>query len=189
MLMADTMSIFFVILGMLLAFSGLWLLCRGLWPEAVAATADRCGKSLWPSFIVGLPPTIVMIVLTRILFNVLGPAGKIAGVGFVCLYMLQAHTGVSGLATAIGRRLSSPLDEQSPWRATLRGGIVLELTYLLPIFGWFVILPASIIIGSGAANLSLLSKLRMTLFAKRPSVLDESEATVTGHVGSELGTT
>ena len=41
MLMADTMSIFFVILGMMLAFSGLWLLCRGLWPEAVAAAADR----------------------------------------------------------------------------------------------------------------------------------------------------
>ena len=99
MLMADTMSIFFVILGMMLAFPGLWLLCRGLWPEAVAAAADRCRKRLWSSFLVGLPITIVMIVVTTILFNVLGPVGKIAGVGVVCLYMLQAHTGVSGLAT------------------------------------------------------------------------------------------
>ena len=83
MLMADTMSIFFVILGMLLAFSGLWLLCRGLWPDAVAAAADRCGKRLWSSFLAGLPVTIVMIVLTKTLFNVLGPVGKIAGVGVV----------------------------------------------------------------------------------------------------------
>ena len=79
MLMADTMSIFFVILGMLLAFCGLWLLCRGLWPEAVAAAADRCGKRLWSSFLAGLPVTIVMIVLTKTLFNMLGPVGKIAG--------------------------------------------------------------------------------------------------------------
>jgi hypothetical protein len=184
--MADTMSIFFVILGMMLAFSGLWLLCRGLWPEAVTAAADRCCKRLWSSFLAGLPITIVMIVLTKTLFNVLGPVGKIASVGVVSLYMLQAHTAVSGLATSIGRRLASPLDEQRPWRSTLRGGVVLELTYLLPFLGWFVILPASIIIGSGAANLGLLSKLKLALFATDP-VLAESDRPVAGHVGGSVG--
>ncbi len=186
MLMADTMAIFFVFLGMLLAFPGLWLLCRGLWPEAVDAAAGRCGKRIWPSFLAGLPPTIVMIVLTKILFNVLGPAGKIAGVGVVCLYVLQADTGVSGLATAIGRRLEAAIDVQSPWRSTLRGGVVLELAYLLPILGWFVILPASIIIGSGAANLGLLSKLKLALFARSPGIkagTDLSDGAVAGQVG------
>lgn len=160
MLMADTMSIFFVILGVLLGFSGLWLMCRGLWPRAVEAAAESCTNRIWPYFLAGIPLTLVMIVLTKILFA-LGPAGKITGIGMVCLYMLQAHTGVSGLVTAIGRRLPSALDEQSPWRATLRGGVALELTYLLPILGWFVVLPASIIIGTGAINVALLSKLRL----------------------------
>lgn len=160
MLMADTISIFFVILGMLLAFSGLWLLSRGLWPEAVEAVAERCAKRIWPYFIAGIPLTLVMIVLTRVLF-VLGPVGKIAGLGVVCFYILQAHIGVSGLVTAIGRRLPSSLDQHSPWRETLRGGIALELTYLLPIVGWFVVLPLSIVIGTGAINVALLSKLKM----------------------------
>ena len=181
MLMADTMSIFFVILGMMLAFSGLWLLCRGLWPEAVAAAADRCSKRLWSSFLVGLPITILMVLLTTILFNLLGPVGKIAGVGVVCLYMLQAHTGVSGLATSIGRRLSGPLDEQNAWRSTLRGGVVLELAYLLPVVGWFAILPASIIIGSGAANLGLLSNVKRALFPTNP-VLTESNTAAADRV-------
>ncbi|HEY0762282.1 MAG TPA: hypothetical protein VGD61_07885 [Pyrinomonadaceae bacterium] len=154
------MSIFFVILGMLLAFSGLWLLCRGLWPQAVEAAAARCAKRVWPYFLAGIPLTLVMLVLARALFA-LGPVGKFAAVAVVCFYMLQAHTGVSGLATAIGRRLPSPLDEHSPWRATLRGGIALELTYLLPILGWFVVLPASMIIGTGAVNVALLSRLRI----------------------------
>ena len=169
MLMADTISIFFVILGMLLAFSGLWLLSRGLWPEAVEAAAERCAKRIWPYFIAGIPLTLVMIVLTRVLF-VLGPVGKIAGLGVVCFYILQAHIGVSGLVTAIGRRLPSSLDQHSPWRATLRGGIALELTYLLPIVGWFVVLPASIVIGTGAINVALLSKLKMQTRAQ-PSLL------------------
>jgi hypothetical protein len=188
MLMADTMSIFFVILGMMLALPGLWLLCRGLWPEAVAASADRCGKGLWSSFLTGLPITIMMVVVTTVLFKVLGPVGKVAGVGVVCLYMLQAHTGVSGLATSIGRRLATPLDEQRPWRSTLRGGVVLELAYLLPLLGWFVILPASIIIGSGAATLSLLSKLKLALFSTKP-VLTEGNRAVPGHAGGSFGAT
>jgi hypothetical protein len=182
MLMADTMSVFFVILGMLLAFSGLWLLCRGLWPDAVMLAAERCRKRLWPSFLAGIPTTILMLVLSKILFSVLGPVGKIAGCGVICLYMLQAHTGVSGLATAIGGRLSSPLDEQSPWRATLRGGIALELTYLLPILGWFVVLPASIIIGSGAVNLGFLSKLKVVLSADGSSIATNGGA-IAGQAG------
>ena len=175
MLMADTMAIFFVFLGMLMAFSGLWLMCRGLWPNAVEATAQRCSKRIWPYFLAGIPLTLIMIVLARIFF-LLGPVGKIASVGVVCLYMLQAHTGVSGLVTAIGRRLHSPVDESSPWRATLRGGIALELTYLLPVLGWFVVLPASIIIGTGVINLALLSKLKFQT-STQPALAQIQQAT------------
>ena len=173
MLMADTMSIFFVILGVLLAFSGLWLMCRGLWPNAVEAAAERCAKRIWPYFLAGIPLTLVMVVLTRVLFA-LGPAGKIAGIAVVCLYLLQANTGVSGLVTAIGKRLPSSLDAHSPWRTTLRGGIALELTYLLPILGWFLVLPASIIIGTGAINAAFVSKLRMQV-STQPALVQTTD--------------
>lgn len=188
MLMADTMGIFFVILGMMLAFPGLWLLCRGLWPEAVTAAATRCHKGFWPSLLVGLLPTLAMIVTTKVLFSVLGPLGKIGGVGLVCLYMLHAHTGVSGFATSIGSRIASPVDEERPWRATLRGGVVLELAYLLPFLGWFVILPASIIIGCGAATLVLASKLKDALLpAPVASGVAVNEESTVGHVSGPVG--
>ena len=67
--MADTMSVFFVTLGMLLAFSGLWLLCRGLWPGAVEAAAERCTKRIWLYFLAGLPLTLVTIAWTSVLFT------------------------------------------------------------------------------------------------------------------------
>src|SRR6266540_2308765 len=161
MLMADTMAIFFVILGLLLALPGLWVLCRGLWPRAVAKAAAVCGEGLIKPFLAGLPLTAVMIFAAAVLGN-FGPAGKIAAVATVCLYLMIANCGVAGLVTVVGERLAGPsgnIDPQQPWRATLRGGVALGLASLLPILGWFVILPAAVIIGCGANLLSLLRTL------------------------------
>lgn len=155
MLMADTMAIFFVILGLLLAFPGLWLLCRGLWPRAVANAAAICGKGLIKPFIAGLPVTVVMVFAAVALGN-LGPPGKIAAAAMVCLYMMFANCGVAGLTTAVGERLASSVDSEQPWRATLRGGVALGLASLLPILGWFVILPVSMTVGCGASLISML---------------------------------
>lgn len=176
MLMADTMAVFFVILGMLLAFPGLWLLCRGLWPDTVDSASARCAKGLWSSFLVGVLITLAMVLLTIILFKIPASFGKVAGISLVCLYMVHAHAGVAGLASAIGRRLASPVDQERPWRSTLRGGVILELTYLLPILGWFGLLPLSIIIGSGAATLALPLQLRNAL--ARRGLLSSHRATM-----------
>ena len=171
MLMADTMAIFFVILGVMLAFPGLWLLSRGLWPERVNNAAATCRTGLIKPFLVGLPLTGATILAAIVLSNMLVPLGKLAAVGLICCYMILAHAGVAGFATCIGERLASPADIERPWKATLRGGIVLELSFLLPIPGWLIILPVSIIIGCGAAALSLL-KRRATVPA--PSMLSQS---------------
>lgn len=83
MLMADTMAIFFVFLGFLLAFPGLWLLCRGLWPQTVANAAAVCQRGLIKPFFAGLPLTAVMIFAAAALGN-LGPPGKIGAAAIVC---------------------------------------------------------------------------------------------------------
>ncbi|MCI0487893.1 MAG: hypothetical protein L0229_14975 [Blastocatellia bacterium] len=157
MLMADTMAIFFVVLGLLLAFPSLWLLCYGLWPDASLAASAKTDKNILKPFLVGLPVTAVMLVMAAAMKNLLGGLGNIAAGVLVSIYVVYAGTGVAGLATTIGQRLKSQSDAQQPWRATLRGSVVLALTYLLPILGWFVILPASIIVGTGAVTMSLFN--------------------------------
>ncbi len=158
MLMADTMAIFFVILGLLLAFPGLWLLCRGLWPRAVAESAGICDRGLIRPFITGAPVTAVMVFAAAVLSN-FGSGGKIAAVATVCLYLMIANCGVAGLVSMIGERLApavGDVNSEQPWRATLRGGVTLGLASLLPILGWFVILPAAMVTGCGASLISLL---------------------------------
>jgi len=165
MLMADTMAIFFVILGLMLALPGLWLLCLGLWPRTVADSAETCSRGLVKQFFAGLPITFVVILSAAVLNNVPGALGNIGAIGVVCFYVIFSGAGTAGLATSIGRRLPSPADREREWRATLRGSIVLELPFLLPVVGWFVIFPASIITGSGATTLSLLRRA----FASSPA--------------------
>jgi hypothetical protein len=154
MLVADVLSITLAVLGFLLSLQGLWLLCRALWPRRVAAAAARCGRSPVTSFLVGLPVTALVAVAVGAAGKALGAAGQAIAFGVLCLYMVYAHTGVAGFVTHLGRRLPSPADEARPWAATVRGGVVLELAYVVPLVGWFVLLPASVILGAGAMTLS-----------------------------------
>jgi len=156
MLMADTLAIFLVVVGFLLALPGLWLLCLGVWPAAVGHTTDDCSAGLLFPFLVGIPISVLAFFATAFASNGLGPASGFVSIAIICLYVLFSSVGIAGLSTAIGRRLPSPADAERPWKATIRGSVVLELAFLLPILGWFLLLPAALIIGSGAALRSII---------------------------------
>lgn len=154
MIMADWVAIFLAVLGFLLSLQGLWLTCRALWPNKVIASATRCGRNPVKSFLVGVAVTLLMLLGTA-LAGQLGTQGQVLSFGLISLYVIFSAVGVAGLATHMGQRLSSPADDRRPWAATVRGGVVLSLAYVVPIVGWFVILPASVVMGAGAATLAL----------------------------------
>ncbi len=158
MLMADTLAIFLVVLGFMLAFPGLWLTCMGVWPSLVEGSRERCEKGLIKSFFIGLPITAAMVFTVAIVGKTEG-LGQASAIGIVCLYILYSNIGVSGLVTLIGKRLPSPADAERPWKATIRGGIVLELSYLLPLLGWFIILPVTWLIGCGVTTRVIFTKI------------------------------
>jgi hypothetical protein len=158
--MADTLAIFLTVLGFMLALPGLWLLCRGLWPRTVENTTADCKRGLLFPFLVGIPITAFAFIATIIASKSLGGASGFVSLGIVCLFVLFASTGIAGLTTSIGMGLPSPADLERPWKATIRGSIVLELAFLLPILGWFIILPSALIIGSGCALRSVIKNMR-----------------------------
>ena len=155
MLMADTMAVFFVVLGLTLALVSLTLLTRGLWPDAVHGATQRAHRGLIVPFLIGIPVAGFPIVLAATLAKLAGPVGTALGAVILTITVLHAFVGVAGLATCIGERLTSACDDGRLWRATLRGAVVLVLSGLLPIIGWFVLLPAAFIFGSGAATVAL----------------------------------
>lgn len=153
MLLASVFGWSLFIIGLLLSFQGLWLTSRGLWPARVQAAAGRCRRNGVASFFVGLPIVAIVIAFSAIVAR-FGAPGQILSFFVAGLWFIYANVGIAGLVTHIGQRLASPADADRPWRATLRGGIALELAWLTPVPGWVALLPISIILGTGAATLS-----------------------------------
>jgi hypothetical protein len=188
MFTADRMANFLMVLGCLLAFPGLWLLSRALWPHTVMRSADICRKGLIKPFIYGFPLTVFVILVIAIFANSMSLVGKGTALILASLYVILAHSGVAGLVTCIGERLTSHSDAGQAWHATLRGGIVLDLAYLLPVVGWFFLLPVSMIIGSGT-NLIIFykifletSKVKLLEQDSQP-ITDRTGVRVTGNLG------
>jgi hypothetical protein len=154
MLMADVLAVFFVVVGLLLAHVGVWLLCRGLWPNHLERAERQVSDRLGLTLLAGIPPALGAVVLTIVLAQVGGSVGKALAAIFASSFLLFAHAGLAGAIANVGRKLGAEGD--TPWRASLRGGVALALAYAFPILGWFILLPASIVLGSGASVIALL---------------------------------
>jgi len=57
-------------------------------------------------------------------------------------------------------------DARLPWRRVLRGGTVLSFAFVLPVIGWFGLLPWTLVSGVGAS----LGSIRRWRLAARRSV-------------------
>jgi hypothetical protein len=187
MLLADTMTWFFVITGLLVALPGLWLLCRGLWPGAVERTTKDCARGLIIPLLVGIPIAAITVVTVGRLTKLPGPWNGILSIADASAFLLFASAGIAGLATSIGQKLPSPTDADRPWKATIRGGIVLELAFLVPLLGWFVLLPLSIIIGAGSALRAVIGTIRDNSKGKRIEVAPAPPAADVQLDGGTLG--
>ena len=112
MLMADVMIWTLGIVGFLLAQQGLWLLCRALWPDRLAAATERCRRRPVVSFLVGLPVTAAVIAAIAIAGNALGAVGQAAAFAGFILFWVYANLGTAAFATYLGQQLLTELDAE-----------------------------------------------------------------------------
>lgn len=168
MTMADVLSVTLIILGLLLTLPGLWLFERALMPATVERARRRLQAKPVATTLAGLLPAALFFVVSVVLLNQGGPALKFAGLLLFLGGFLVSGLGLAALATTVGERLPSPVDGDRPWRGQVRGSVCLELAFLLPLVGWFAVLPLSLCAGAGAACLALLFRDDVTPAAAVP---------------------
>ena len=157
MTMSDTLIVISLIVGFGTALTAAGLLFHALMPAWVSRAEQRArtspGKSVSLGICLGLVVFLVAVVLMQ---NPLAPI-KMAGVGVLFAELVFAFAGMAGVARFLGSRLPSPADAERPWKAVIRGWVVLYLASLLPVIGWFVFLPIALLTGFGAALLGLVA--------------------------------
>jgi hypothetical protein len=167
MIMADVLKIVFLVVGTLIVLVSYWLAAAALFPRTVArarvAYTERPVRATLLGAAVGGPSVLVGLAL----LNAPNGAAKLLGAVVVSTQILLGLLGSAGLGERIGAGLPSAGDAGRPWRAVLRGGIVLSLTFLFPIIGWFGVLPWALTSGVGAALMAMRAFPRLSALGSR----------------------
>lgn len=155
MIMADVLKIVLIIAGTLAVFICYWLAAEALFPSLVERARHRYQAQPLRITLVGLAVTAPALLIGVGLGQAPHPLLKLMALCIGLIPVLLGMIGSAGLSQRIGCGLPSGLDATQPWRRVLRGGVVLAFTFLLPILGWFFVLPWTLISGVGAWVLSV----------------------------------
>lgn len=144
MLFSTVLVWLLVAVGFVVALPALWVLARGLWPERVGRLQRVAELGLVKSFWVGLGPLGVGVLLITVIAKLPKMGALAALVGG--LFLVWGLMGAGGVAALVGERLWPNVE---PWRQMKHGGLTLVCCGLLPVVGWFVLLPLMAVIGGG----------------------------------------
>jgi hypothetical protein len=182
MIMADVLKIVFLIIGLLICYVSYWLAASALFPGVVDRARRQYERHPFRVTLVGIALAVPFVLVSIGIGKVAHPLAKMLGVAVISVPILYGLIGSAGLALRIGASLQSSLDETQPWRRVLRGSVVLSLTFLLPVIGWFIVMPWTLVSGLGAAVCAMFQKqhapqpLPQAQMNASPSVEERGEA-------------
>jgi hypothetical protein len=149
--MADVYAVFGTLIALGIAYPGMLVAWRLLFPELVDRAQSRVSTSPWGSLGIGIAAGIPVILLSVFLLSAPGPVGKFLGLLIAVLGFGFASLGASGLAAGMGIQLNQLAGGRySIPGAHVRGALALELSAIFPFIGWLVVFPISTLICFGA---------------------------------------
>ncbi len=165
MIMADVFKILFLILGMLACTMSYWLVFQALFAGKVEqgrmALLARPYRTFMTGGLVGLP---LFLLGFTMMANGAGPLLFLGGAIMVALTLL-ALFGSTGLVLHIGEQLRAKGAESHPGASVLRGGAVFSIACVLPVVGWFFVIPVALIMGFGVSVRTLWSRKAVSVAA------------------------
>ena len=159
MIMADVFKILFLVLGGLIIVNAYWLLTESLFTNAVRRARDGYTNRPFRTTLVGAAAGVPTTFLGVVLLSSGGGLPSFAGFALLSMLVLVALAGSTGFVRLVGEGLPAERDTREPWRAVIRGGSVVSIACLLPIAGWFIVLPLTLASGVGSV-ISVMMPIR-----------------------------
>jgi len=165
MIMADVLQVTLLIVGTLVVFISYWLAAEALFPRMVERARQQYTAH---SILITLLGTVIIAPMWFVGILLAQNGKPVVGIALMGIPWLLGMLGSAGLAQRIGGGLPSSLDEAHPWRRQLRGGIVLSLTFLLPLVGWFFVLPWTVVSGLGGLVVAMFTRNKSVAPVQQP---------------------
>jgi hypothetical protein len=156
--LADVLA---VISGLALAGAGfacLAVILSLLMPQALDRAGARAGGRPVLSASLGLLIFFASAVIWGTLLKIPFPPARLLAVAGILAVFCFAALGGAGLASRLGRSYSGRIGAGAALDDVLRGVFLLEGAALLPIVGWFVVLPVSFLVCLGAGFQASISR-------------------------------
>jgi hypothetical protein len=150
---AEVYAWFFVHLGVLLVAAAWMTVAALMSPNITRRCAEVIGGKPWRSFFLGV---ILFAAMNAIPFA----GGKFIAVVIGLTVILFGLFGAGGFVRCLASRATS--GQGSPTVRSLYGiSLLVALTWLLPLIGWFLALPLTLILGLGSLVLSRSRKPKL----------------------------
>ena len=151
---ADVYTVFFIVLGILIAFPGMIALIVFSLPKLAERGRLRIELTPLASFLTGLPIVAFGGLMAAGLMGSGGPLAAIGAAIAICIALLSL-IGAAGMSLLIGRRMFGAA-ETIPLKPVIMGALAYKLAALFPILGWLFLFPIELILTTGAGVFALL---------------------------------
>lgn len=166
MTISDILMIPLFLIVTSLAVWGTLMVINLFFPYKVAKVARITQNSPWKSLITGffvMGPSLIFII---ILASIPAAPVKILALLLFLALMAYAAIGVTGQARALAERLKDTAGDISTYGGTTRATALLVLVFNIPLLGWFLLAPVSMMVGLGSLVLARFAKEQAPLAAQ-----------------------
>jgi len=146
----------FLHVGVIMVATAYYAFSAALAPRITHRARVRFARYPWLPALIGVAISTPWVIVSLALLSAPAPALKLAGGIALALWLLLGLIGGAGIAQHIGRAPQGGGDLPAPsWTESIRGGLLLTLTWILPFVGWFAMLPLTLAAGIGCLVVGL----------------------------------
>jgi hypothetical protein len=172
---ATVTTILFVHVGIILVVSAYYALSAALAPRITERGRIRFANRPWLPALIGLFISVPWVVASLVLMQTPAAPLKFVGALLGCLWILGGLIGGASIAQHVGR--ASVPSGSASWVHSVRGGLFITLTWVLPLVGWLGMLPLTLATGLGCLLMGLFP-MRETSRVGASSVASYQRATI-----------
>lgn len=155
MTIGDVLAVVFFVIGLWISTWALLVGVALLFPARATGCQTLLAQRPWRALITGAILVATAGLVAIMLLRQPNGLGKLLGWAGLAALLGIAALGASGLSLLLGERLAHQQPDASKWSTLARGAGLLVVSGIVPLLGWFGVVPLSIVASLGAGWLSL----------------------------------